>query len=142
MLQKLKNQKGFSLKELAMTLVVMGLLCGLAVVPYNMMQNARITTRLQAVLQNLETKLRVYKNDKGNFPQSLDDSPAGQVCQNCFATVLNHVPQQEKWFKMSATQYLFAASSSGIQENDFRKTKDFAIEYQPTTGQFTIQQNP
>lgn len=141
MLLRLKNQKGFSIKELVMTLVVMGLLCGLAVAPYNMMQNARITTRLQAVLQNLETKLRVYKTDKGDFPQTLDESPVGQVCQNCFATVLHHIAKQEQWFKVSATHYLFSATAQGSQESDFRKAKDFDVEYEPSQGQFTILQN-
>ena len=142
MLKSLSDQNGFSIQELVMTLGLMGLLCALAIIPYNMMQNSRITTRLQAVVQNLETQVRAAQNDKGVFPPVLDQSAIGAVCQNCFAELLSYLPQEDHWFKVSDTEYLFSAKVSGTQESDFRKSKDFHIQYQPTDGQFVIQQIP
>lgn len=142
MLKILKNQKGVTLSELAMTFVVLGILSFVAVVPYRMMQAEREATRLQAVLQNIETKVRVYKNDQGAFPLALDTNPSGQVCTTCFELVLNHVAQQNHWFKVSDTNYLFSAEPTGQSESDFRKPQDFVINYLSTDGIFVSVQNP
>lgn len=140
MFTRLKNVCGFSIKELFMTLVVMGILCALAIPPYFLMQETRHQTLVQAVLQNLETKIKTYKNEKGEFPQQLDSEPTDKVCQSCFSNILEEkLKNQNHWYKTSATTYSY---SFNVCKENCLSQADYILKYDPLQGSVNILQIP
>src|SRR5512138_1464886 len=84
-----KNNKGFTLIELMVVLVILGVLAGL-IVPRMMGRTEdakRVKTKLQ--IDGIEAALKLYKLDNGVYPsteqglQALVESPAtGQIPKN------------------------------------------------------------
>jgi len=130
------NQNGVSTKELLITLVVMGFLCVCAILPYRLLQKERGKNIMHKVVQMVELKLKIHKNETDMLPQTLDDNPFQAVCESCFLGVLNQKIKQEYWYKKSPTTYLFY--SAEFNTNPLVDA-DFTIEYNPKIGQFQVQ---
>lgn len=132
------NQNGFTIKELVMTVVVLGILCGLAIPPYYMMQESRAVTRMEQVLQRLHIQISAIKNSTESFPQVLDGEASQQVCQNCFANIDKAKMDQSLWYKKAEGTYLFSPNGTGQSEADFSESGDYRITYLPAEGRFDV----
>lgn len=137
----LKNQSGFTIKELLMTFVVIGILCVLAIPPYYMMQESRAVTRMEHVLQKVRVQLSAIYNSKGTFPETLDDDKTSAICQSCFSFVKADAMNQKLWFKKSKNVYYFSPNGAGEAEADFLEKGDYRITYFPKEGRLDAFQN-
>ena len=70
MLYKIKNQRGFTLIELMVVIVILGVLAGL-IIPRIMgrpEEARRMKARVQ--IESIETALKLYKLDNGSYPST------------------------------------------------------------------------
>lgn len=80
---KSKYQYGFTIVELLVTIVIIGILSTLAFVSYRGVSQKAITASIESDLQNISKQIRLYEVDNGVFPTSINDCPtpsAGNMC--------------------------------------------------------------
>ena len=63
---KLNKESGFTIVELLIVIVVIGILAAITIVAYNGVQNRARTTTAQANAQEVQSKSEVYAADEGN----------------------------------------------------------------------------
>ena len=73
-MQKGRNQKGFTLVELMVVVVIIGILAAIAVPIYRNVQTNAAKNACRANIRTLEGALEVWKaaNNSGTYPNSLD----------------------------------------------------------------------
>lgn len=69
---KLKSQKGFTIVELLIVIVVIGILAALVLNTFAGVQKRARDTQRQTDLNSLATQLEVYYNDRGSYPTLAD----------------------------------------------------------------------
>ncbi len=65
-----KKQTGFTIVELLIVIVIIGILAAIAVVAYNGIQNRAYDTAVRNDLTNIAKKLRLHETEFGMFPTS------------------------------------------------------------------------
>lgn len=63
-----RKQTGFTIVELLIVIVVIGILATIAIVAYNGVQGRANDTAIRSDLQNISKKLEMYKADNGVYP--------------------------------------------------------------------------
>lgn len=69
---KLKSQKGFTIVELLIVIVVIGILAALVLNTFSGVQRRARDTQRQTDMNSLATQLEVYYNDHGSYPATAD----------------------------------------------------------------------
>lgn len=62
------KQKGFTIVELLIVIVVIGILAAVVIVAYNGIQNRAFDSAVQADLKNIANKMRMYETVNGTYP--------------------------------------------------------------------------
>ena len=70
-LQTLKNQKGFTIVELLIVIVVIGILAAITIVAFNGIQNRGKTSAAQSAAGNADKKSEAYNAEVGYYPTTL-----------------------------------------------------------------------
>jgi len=65
---KLKSQKGFTIVELLIVIVVIGILAALVLNTFAGVQKRARDTQRQTAINSMATQLEVYYNDQGSYP--------------------------------------------------------------------------
>jgi prepilin-type N-terminal cleavage/methylation domain-containing protein len=65
-LKNINKESGFTIVELLIVIVVIGILAAITIVAYNGVQNRARTTSAQAAAQEVQNKAEVYAADTGN----------------------------------------------------------------------------
>ena len=68
-----KQQRGFTIVELLIVIVVIAILAAISIVAYNGIQNRANDTTVQSDLATMAKKFRIYQIDKGNYPLTSAD---------------------------------------------------------------------
>ena len=66
---KLKSQKGFTIVELLIVIVVIGILAALVLNTFAGVQKRARDTQRQTAINSMATQLEVYYNDRGSYPR-------------------------------------------------------------------------
>jgi prepilin-type N-terminal cleavage/methylation domain-containing protein len=74
---KVKSQKGFTIVELLIVIVVIGILAALVLNTFSGVQKRARDTQRQTDMNSLATQLEVYYNDKGGYPAYATSSTNG-----------------------------------------------------------------
>lgn len=67
-----KQEKGFTIVELLIVIVVIGILAAITIVAYNGIQARSRTTAVTADLRSIEKAMLLYRADHGKLPLSAD----------------------------------------------------------------------
>lgn len=70
-------RRAFTIVELLIVIVIIGILAGIIIVAYNGMQNRAKVSAIQSELHNAQTILRSEQSTRGLYPESLDKANHG-----------------------------------------------------------------
>ncbi|HET8884141.1 MAG TPA: prepilin-type N-terminal cleavage/methylation domain-containing protein [Candidatus Saccharimonadales bacterium] len=79
----LRKQTGFTIVELLIVIVVIGILAAITIVAYNGIRQRAVEASLQASLKNASTKLAVYHAENGEYPSAINDCPTPAATNLC-----------------------------------------------------------
>ena len=71
----MRKQRGFTIVELLIVIVVIGILAAIVIVSYNGIQKKATTAALASDLANASAKLQLYQVDNSTYPNSISDCP-------------------------------------------------------------------
>ncbi len=80
---KQKNTDGFTIVELLIVIVVIGILAAITIVAYSGISQKAMTASLQSDLVNASTKIKLFQVDNSAYPGSISDCPTpvtGNLC--------------------------------------------------------------
>lgn len=104
----LKHQKGFTLIELIMVIVLLGLLAIVAIPKYyDLQQDAKLASD-KGVVGGVRAGVYTYFAKNKTYPSSLETTVFTGTCSStnkCFDNVLDQGGIQEGWSKATATTY-------------------------------------
>lgn len=75
-LQTLKNQKGFTIVELLIVIVVIGILAAITIVAFNGVQNRGKASAAQSAANTVIKKAEAYNSIESSYPDSVADFAA------------------------------------------------------------------
>jgi len=75
---------GFTIVELLVVIVIIGILAAITIVAYTGISGRAVTASLQSDLSNASTKLKMYQVDNGRYPDRIDDCPTPSSNNTCF----------------------------------------------------------
>ena len=111
------NQRGFTIVELLIVIVVIAILAAITIVAYNGIQNRAADTAVKTDLHNVAQKLAVFKVDNGRYPTAAQlDSIDFKLSNTSYAispvTVMNFTYCYDH-ISTPATYAVLAMSKSG-----------------------------
>ena len=78
--------RGFTIVELLIVIVVIGVLAAITIVSYTGINNRAIVASLQSDLANASQQLKLYQVDNGAYPNAVTDCPSPSAGSICLAT--------------------------------------------------------
>lgn len=85
-----KRSAGFTIVELLIVIVVIGILATITIVAYNGIQGRAVAASLTSDLTNATTKLKLYQVDNSSYPISVTDCPNPAIGNACLKTSSNN----------------------------------------------------
>jgi len=140
---KLKSQKGFTIVELLIVIVVIGILAALVLNTFAGVQKRARDTERQTDTTALATQLEVYYNDKGGYPQFSqinDADKAKDAFKGIDAGALG-APKDDFSLQGSiataADQYGYVTTGCSVAVTDDDKCTGFTLSYFKEDGGVT-----
>jgi prepilin-type N-terminal cleavage/methylation domain-containing protein len=78
-IKKMKNEKGFTIVELLIVIVVIGILAAIVIVAYNGVQNKANTTKAQTNAAAVQKVAEAYNADNSRYPGTLTELNGGST---------------------------------------------------------------
>lgn len=100
-----KYKNGFTIVELLIVIVIIGILAALVIVAYNGIQNKAVETSVQTDVRNIVNKVEAYKSESGVYP----------IDSTQLDTIRTGVAQST--YDLTTGNVMYCASSGGV---DFR----------------------
>lgn len=88
---KTKKQIGFTIVELLIVIVVIGILAAITIVAYNSVQGRAHDTAVQADLNNFAKTLGVYQAENGSYPVTLSSALGIKFSRGSYSTAQNNL---------------------------------------------------
>ncbi|MBI5873099.1 MAG: type II secretion system protein [Candidatus Omnitrophica bacterium] len=102
------KRKGFTLVELVMIIVILGILAAVAIPKYYNLQSQAQTAAEKGVVGGVRAGIHTYFVQNRAWPSSLDSASTGSCSKSnpCFGTVLSQGGVASDWTKNSSTRYM------------------------------------
>lgn len=119
-LKTMKKERGFTIVELLIVIVVIGILAAIVIVAYNGIQNRAKTQSGQAAASNLQKKIEAYNAAVGSYPTGAANGDAleallnGQTESN-IGTIQIAVPTSTTGQNTVQVEYCTTAGSTGVR---------------------------
>ena len=83
-----QKQKGFTIVELLIVIVVIAILAAITIVAFNGVQQRAQASTIQNDLRNIATKLKLFQADNGRYPSNVTELAAMEfkASKNAYAT--------------------------------------------------------
>lgn len=143
---KYKSQKGFTIVELLIVIVVIGILAALVLNTFSGVQRRARDTQRQTDVNSVATQLEVYYNDNGGYPQwtQIDSAADMKALFKGLDEGAMVAPQAASgttfsWVSSATptnTQYGYVPAGCGAGDNS---CTSFSIYYQKEEGATTEQ---
>lgn len=92
-----KKQTGFTIVELLIVIVVIGILAAITIVAYNGIQQRAQLAAVQSDVKNVQTKLALFQADNNSYPGSITDCPTPASSNLCLpASGSNYLSYQSR----------------------------------------------
>jgi prepilin-type N-terminal cleavage/methylation domain-containing protein len=114
-MQKLRGGKGFTLVELLLVVIIVGILVGIAVPIYMGQQKKARATEARNFISGVLRGAQAYLQEKGAFPTSLDTNSITLV-NSTFSVVLENLTYFNWW--VTSTYSSITAAAWGKSETD------------------------
>jgi len=85
------KQPGFTIVELLIVIVVIGILAAITIVAYSGITNRASDAVVLSDIDNARRQLEIANIDLGHYPQSLNDFPALKLSKGSYDTTQNNV---------------------------------------------------
>lgn len=110
----MQGRKGFTLIELIMIIVILGILAAVAVPKYIDLSNDAKTAAEKGVVGGVRAGIMTYYAENLAYPGSLDSASTAACSSSnpCFDTVLQQGGVTDDWTKTSATSYTGPTSTT------------------------------
>ena len=119
-----KNEKGFTLIELIMVIVILGILASVAIPKFFDLQSDAKEAAEKGAVGGIRSGLQTYYAKHHKFPTALDSASNGACTTTnaCFVNILDQGGVTSDWARVSNTVYTGPAGST--------------FTYTPETGSF------
>jgi len=126
-----KQNKGFTIVELLIVIVVIGILAALVITTYSGIQKKARNSKRQTDLQSLQTNLEAYFNEKGYYPNRVNDMNSA----SWLTTNMKSLDQNAKTDPSNPTQSKDLAASPAAKVYSYQVTQsdDSSCESDDTT---------
>jgi len=144
---KLKSQKGFTIVELLIVIVVIGILAALVLNTFAGVQKRARDTERQTDVTALATQLEVYYNDKGGYPQFSQISSEATATAAFKGIDAGALKAPGKGFTLvtgtsgSKDEYGYATTDCGGTSADNDKCTGFTLSYVKEDGGATTKES-
>jgi len=103
-----RNYLGFTIVELLVVIVVIGILAAVTIVSYSNINRRAIISSLQSDLSNASKQFKMYQVDNSAFPVASDCTTAGALClkpsgDNSFSFIQSSNSTNPQTFCVDAT---------------------------------------
>lgn len=107
------EQKGFTIVELLIVIVVIAILAAITIVAYNGIQSRANDTAVQNDLASLAKQFELYRVDKGTYPPSNTELETlkAKVTKSAYLVSPNTTYNLVPCLRTDATEYVIAAQS-------------------------------
>ncbi|MBC7869012.1 type II secretion system protein [Candidatus Saccharibacteria bacterium] len=78
-----QKQSAFTIVELLIVIVVIGILAAISIVAYNGIQNRAVVASLQSDLTNASQQIKLFQVDSSNYPATIDCSQPDSATNKC-----------------------------------------------------------
>jgi len=121
--------KGFTIVELLVVIVVIGILAAISFISYNGITERAVSASLQSDLDNAFKQIKMYQTENDSYPNSISDCPipaSGNMCispssNNIFSAYIVNNSTNPQTFRLtannSATSYYINENSSVMVSN-------------------------
>lgn len=99
-MKNLNNSKGFTIVELLIVIVIIGILAALVIIAYNGIQQRGRDADRTSDLRALKTSIELYKADFGYYPSAGTDNvghPIANLASALIPTYINSIPQDPQY---------------------------------------------
>ncbi|MGB4420538.1 MAG: prepilin-type N-terminal cleavage/methylation domain-containing protein [Candidatus Saccharimonadales bacterium] len=135
--QQLIKRTAFTIVELLIVIVVIGVLAAITIISYSNITNKSKEVSLQSDLSDSKTKLQMYYSDYGSYPTEMSGPDTqGKLCPSAPTATIDDnyclIPSSGNVFEYSGT-----ASTFYLENTNSGITYHIAESLTPTIGEYT-----